>query len=181
MATATAAAKAPTPDGTNAEAPAAVKAEAPKKQPVIGRAAYQLAEFQTSVWLIMLPDGVTKDTLLDGPLWLMAPEGIQPFDIFRVVSENWWAEILIRQCIRGRPLQLVLLRMVDLPEIMEDRSDRMPPGYTIERTPQHGWTIVRLADGVRMLSGLEHGNIHSREAALRWLLDHASLRQSVRQ
>lgn len=161
-------------------APAAAIPSAPAKQPVIGRADFKLFEFCNSIWSIVLPEGVTKETLLDAALWSMAPEGMQPFDIIRAVAADWWAEILVRQCVRARPLQLVLLRLVDLPAMMQDQTDRVPPGFTIERTPQHGWTIVRLADGVRMLNGNDHGGIHTREDALRWLLDHASLRTGVR-
>jgi hypothetical protein len=132
--------------------------------------------FTNNDWTKVAPLGYTVEDLCDPAYWAIYHTLLHPYDIVSVVSRDrkWWAEFLIvGVSISGA--QTVLLRKVDLPAIEPDRSDRLPPGYSFKDDPEVGLILIRDRDGVKMGDSITN-NWNCKEDAVRYLLDHASLR-----
>ena len=163
------------------EAAAKTNGQAKPQEPaVIPRALYKVREFSNNDWLIHLPDKVQRDDLDKPGTWALAPVEMVPLDIIRAFGANFFAEIMVRQSIPHQALQVVVLRVVQLPAAAQDESDRMPAGFSILYNQRDGWVVTRDADQVVMFKSVENPNIRSREDAIRALKDHATLRETLR-
>lgn len=139
-----------------------------------------LREAAVNDWQIHLPRGVTIEDLEDGRLWAAVAQQLRAYDLVRVVGpdQTWWGELIVRFAVAGRAVVKVI-RTVQLgaPILSDDLG--VPDGHRIEQgAPGEGWTVYRDSDGVTMARGVDNGN-WTRQQALAWLLNHASLRQTL--
>ncbi|MEO8718360.1 MAG: hypothetical protein ABI423_09095 [Burkholderiales bacterium] len=151
-----------------------------KELPTIPLDRLLLREASQNDWAVYAPHGVTLEDLEDGRLWSTVARQLRAFDLIRVVGhdESWWAEVLVKFSTSGRCVVRVL-RSTQLGERILSDHLGVPPGHRIEQgAPGEGWCVTRDADGVVMARGCDNGN-WGRQTALTWLLNHASLTQTL--
>lgn len=120
----------------------------------------------------IVPRGTSRRDLLLPDMWKVVAGKFTQYDIVHVIDEagTFFAELLVNDVGLGR-CQMVELRHVELPRIVDADSD-VPSNHLIDwNGPEDGWTIVRISDSVTIGK-----NFPSRPEALAFLLEHASLR-----
>lgn len=156
------------------------KVDGVRSLPSIARDRLQLREAAQNDWQCFAPHGVTLEDLEDGRLWSTVAQQLRAYDVIRVVGpeQTWWAEVLVKFATSGRAI-VKTIRTVQLGARILADDLGVPPGHRIEQgSPGEGWVIFRDVDGVVMAKGCDNGN-WSRQQALAWLLNHASLRESL--
>jgi hypothetical protein len=121
---------------------------------------------------VHLDESVQPQDLENPELYSLIKESLRAFDIVNVIHPHWWAEVLIRWNEQHGPVQVVVLRVVQLPAPLEGGLDVLPQGHSIRYdasdSTYQGW---RDRDNVPLTPKLP-----SRELARRELVDHASLK-----
>lgn len=144
----------------------------PKPAPSIQRSALKLRESCNNSWRVVALRGVTRERLLDPSYYAVVGDLFLPYDKLHVIAEDrsYYAELLVTDCGRGyaavtellfTPLEALLVCQDALPsnhEIVHLGADDL---YGVKRT----------SDGVMLGKGFA-----SRQAAVDFLLDHATLR-----
>jgi len=170
---------------STAAAGAKLQAIKPRNKQVEFRAdQMMLAEEKRTQRVLYAPADMTVEQLTDDParwaIFTSGPYRLNRFDRIEVIGGNevagrWWAEVLVTSTVIGAA-QMHLLQAIKLPEPLEDTSDRLPAGYRFDEDPVKGLCIIRIRDGTEMGNQRDHG-WRRREDAIRFLLDHASVRQ----
>ena len=144
----------------------------PKLANPLQRSALKLRESCNNDWRIVAARGVTRDRLLDPSYYGVVGDLLLAYDKLRVIAEDrsYYAELLVTDCGRGyasvtellfTPLEALLVCQDSLPsnhEIIHLGADDL---YAVKRT----------SDGCLLGKGFA-----SRQAAVDFLLDHATLR-----
>jgi|SRR5882672_5286564 len=162
-------------DGEGAEGGAALKGKKAVQSP---RGNVKLRELTNNQWTCVLPAGMTLDDVEAPGVFALVGDLLQPFDILHLCTSDRtaWGELLVLDAGAGF-VDVRLLRREKLPPRLDTGEVRMPAGFAIRRAgpsdSQPGFLVVRLSDG-RLLNAELH--IHRREEAIRFLLDHATVR-----
>jgi len=144
----------------------------PKPAVSIQRSALKLRESCNNSWRIVALRGTTRERLLDPSYYSVVGDMFLPYDKLHVIAEDrsYYAELLVTDCGRGyasvtelgfHPLEALLVCQDSLPsnhQIIHLGADDL---YAVKRT----------SDGVLLGKGFA-----SRQAAVDFLLDHATLR-----
>lgn len=132
----------------------------------------KLAETVNNTWRATVPKGTPRERLLESSMWATVAERFTPFDKIIAVSadRSFYSELLVLENGRGWA-NVVELNYHPLPCLVVDQAG-LPPNHVIE----HGgvddlYLVRRVSDGVILQKGFE-----SRQHALEFLLEHASLR-----
>ena len=132
----------------------------------------KLLESVNNRWRAVVPKGTTREQLRTPDLWRVVSTSLTRFDKIAIVDEasTFFAEMLVYDCGMGYAM-LVELSFTDLPRVVVTDDD-VPVNHVIEHLgPESMWTIRRISDSAVMGKGFS-----SREEALAYLLDHATLR-----
>lgn len=160
---------------TTAAAPARESADKPTTKAIeLKRSDKTLRDQVGNVWRLLVQAGTTPADYLEPAALGAAAADLQPYDRIEALArdERWWGEYLVTDTGPGWAT-LLLLRTVDLPKRSDGGETRVPAGHRIYRgAADEAWVVFRDTDGVTMSNGHR-----DRETALRWLLDHATLRQ----
>jgi hypothetical protein len=150
--------------------------EAQKREPLVAPMnTLTLLEFNNARWRLNVQAGTTPDDLISPELYSVVSGKLRAFDIIECVSPDFWAEVLVRSSQRGSPVQVVGLRFVNLPKLVEGQADDCPPNHDVRYDPTDGtYQGVRISDGATLTPKL-----NDRTLALREMQDHATLRESV--
>lgn len=144
----------------------------PKPAAALQRSALKLRESTNNSWRIVAARGVTRERLLDPSYYSVVGDLMLPYDKLHIIAEDrsYYCELLVTDCGRGyasvtellfAPLEALLVCQDSLPsnhEIIHLGADDL---YGVKRT----------SDGVLLGKGFA-----SRQAAVDFLLDHATLR-----
>ncbi|MFG0527359.1 hypothetical protein [Pseudomonas sp. yb_5] len=151
-------------------------AEAPIKIKPLVRSAMTFHETRNMDWSVVIPRGVTKETVVLSALWSVCSDQWHSFDRVNCIWEDRsaYAELLVLDAGRGYA-NVILLSYHPLPALLVSEAG-LPPGFEIfysgpVENASRGYCVKRLCDGVLMVQGKT-----SREAALAELLDSATLR-----
>jgi len=161
-----------------ADAEVAVSRPAGAAPKQIARGNLKLRELLNNQWTCVLPAGMTLDDVEAPGVFALTGDLLQPFDIVHLCTSDRtaWGELLVLDCGPGF-VDVRLLRREQLPPRLDTGEVRMPAGFAIRRAgpsdSQPGYLVVRQSDG-RLLNAELH--IHRREEAVRFLLDHATVR-----
>lgn len=138
-------------------------------------------EEKANFWIFYASPGTKLEHLTDDPArWAVFHDLLKNrFDHVEVVSNDssWWAELLVNSSSTSG-VQMVLLRSMEMPEVTPEDSSRLPKEFKFSEDPEHGLIVTRIKDNVFMGSSLENG-WKNREDAVRYILDHATVRQPV--
>lgn len=132
----------------------------------------KLRESTNNHWRAIIPRGVEPERLLDSDFWSAASRDFLPYDIVYCVGEsrNFFCELLVLESGAGY-CSMIELNRVALPALLVSQKG-LPPGHEIFYSgPADLYCVKRNSDNIVMGTGFT-----SREAALEYLLDHATLR-----
>jgi hypothetical protein len=154
----------------------------PRELPVIRLDTLKLREHAHNVYFVVAPQGMKVEDLTKPEVWSAVTHQLSLFDIIRVLVEeeggnDQWVELIVRYAEIGR-VCVRQLRVIDLGPKESETEMRLPPGHSISYDTSAGWIVRRDADGVILGKGSERG-WGRREDAIRFLLEHATVRQSV--
>lgn len=155
--------------------------EPAKELPIIKRDRLKMREAVGNEWFVIAPAKLDPKDVTAPSIWSAVADQFNRdigMDIVRVLFEEQrlWKELLVVQATSTRAT-LVELRTVSLPERFGD-DDRMPANHEITYSQEDGYIVRRISDGVILGTGREKG-FYKREDAVRYLLDHATLRQTT--
>lgn len=155
--------------------PAPESTDKPKpKAPDLRRSDKVLRDQVANVWRLLVPADTKPEDYLDPGALGAASVDLHVYDRIEALSrdEKWWAEYLVTDTGPGWAT-LILLRAIELPKRKDGAEARVPAGHRIYRgATDEGWIVYRDTDGVTMSNGHR-----DHETALRWLLDHATMRR----
>lgn len=146
--------------------------EPPKPATPLSVAAIKLRETTNNSWRAVIPRGTPRERLLDSDFWATIAERFLAYDKITCVFEDSSAfcELLVVASGRGY-CKVVELTWHPLPTLICSDTD-LPANHTIEHNgPSDLYVVRRLSDNVILGK-----NFSSRQDALAFLLDHASLR-----
>lgn len=144
----------------------------PVKLRALSRVEVKLRESVNNTWRAVIPRGTPQERLLDSDFWVVVAGDFMPWDRIHCVAEDrtFYAELLVVDAGRGYA-RLEPLGIHTLPPIVTSQEG-LPPGHEIVHAgPDKMYCVRRVADGVLLGEGFS-----SKDDALRYLLDHASLR-----
>ena len=149
----------------------------------IDPAKLKLVEHTNNSWICVAPSGASpRDFHLNRGPFELFPRDVSRFDTLIIVDagNRYWARFLCVDSGAGQCL-FALLESVDLPPVQHDRSDRVPAGYEVVQggpDDMEPWLVRRIADSVI----LNRFHVHrTREEAVRFLLDHPTVRGETSQ
>jgi hypothetical protein len=138
----------------------------------------KLAEQVRNDWVVVVPAGTTaKDLDLQSEPFALIADMLHEGDNLRCLSGDK-RTVIDCVCVHRAGTKAVCRVVLELkvPSLTESDSDRIPAGFeVVEAMPrdiQPGW-LVRRKDGPLLNHGM---HIYDREQAIRFLLDHASVR-----
>ncbi len=163
--------------GAKAQADAAVERQVGHIAP----ANHQLAEQCVNSWFSVAPrDSVPDDFDMVAEPFALIAQDLTRFDSMRLVAadDSWLADLIVVDKGPGYALCKVV-RSVKLPKRRSISENRVPEGFEVVQggIGEEPWICRRLADGVVLNVGQFH---HRREDAIRYLLDHATVRGEAR-
>lgn len=154
------------------EAQALQPTPAPIHMRAIRPSEFKLAETVNHRWRAIVSPGMQRERLCDSDLWSIVSSDMLAWDRIDVVAEDrsFFAELLVLEAGRGYA-NVIELGYKALPPIITNQ-DGLPPGHEITHGgPESLYVVRRLRDGVILGKGFP-----SRDEAVKFLLDHASLR-----
>lgn len=159
---------------TKAAETQAVEPTKPRRpsSPALPRNSLKLRESTNNTWRAIAPRGTPRERLLDSDFWSVVSESFLAYDVIAVIAEDrsYYAELLVLECGRGYA-SLVELNFHPLPALLV-ANDGLPPNHEIVHLgPDDLYGVRRCSDGVMLGKGFA-----SRDEALAFLLDHATLR-----
>lgn len=152
-----------------------ITVEAPprrKSSPALQKSSLKLSESVNNSWRAVVPRGTPRERLLDSDFWAVVSSDFLPYDKIVVVAEDraCYAELLVLDCGRGYASVEELFYKPLAPLIIA--NDGLPPNHEIVHLgPEELYGVRRLSDGILLGKGFG-----SRDEALAFLLDHATLR-----
>lgn len=145
---------------------------------------FKLAEHERNSWVCVVPAGTQVEDLdlQPGPLALIASLLHKGDDIRAFTADDSaMFDLVCVQVVAGRALCRVV-RSIPLPERPLDALSRVPDGFVIRPATagdvQSGYLVVRVRDNVLLNS---NHICETRESAIRYLLDHPTVRGDVPQ
>lgn len=144
----------------------------PKNTPALQRSALKLRESTNNSWRIVAPRGTTRERLQDSDFYSVVGDLFLPFDKMHVIAEDrsFYCEFLILDSGRGYA-SVVELSYHPLPALLVCQ-DALPSNHEILHLGADDlYGVRRLSDGILLGKGFT-----SRQAAVDFLLDHATLR-----
>jgi hypothetical protein len=155
---------------------AAKAVEAPQEL-VIPAGSCKLEDFTNARHRAVAPRGARPEDLIGTAAWALCAKDFKDFDFVTVVpvDRTWLAEFVVREVGVGFA-DLQLMWSLKLPPRSPAGESRIPAGFQIRIAnpgEEPGWRVIREKDGIQLNAGHYHAR---REDALRFLLDHASVR-----
>lgn len=144
----------------------------PKLPASLPHSALKLRESCNNEWRAVIPRGVEPERVLDSDFWAAVSRDFLPYDTIKCIGEarDFYTELLVLEAGSGY-CALVKLNHIQLPALLVSQKG-LPPNHEIYYSgPEKLYCVKRNSDSVVMGEGFT-----SREAALEYLLDHASLR-----
>lgn len=138
----------------------------------VPRSAQKLVSIVNNQWRVILPRGVTRETLTASALWSVCSQDMTPGDLYFVQDEarSFFAILLVLDAGRGYANMHEVL-YTPLPALVV-AGGGLPPNFEIRHEGlEKGYCVIRLSDGV-----VYGTNFTSYEDARQYLLDHATLR-----
>ncbi len=173
----------PAADAARAEASSAEAAMAPikaKEVKHISPEKTELAEHHNNRHFAVAPKGMTPAELdMQPEPFALIAERLTRFDDIRVVAAEgtWLADFIVVECGQGYAY-CQMTSQLPLPEVQGQATERIPDGFKIRQAGpgdgQEGWLVVRLKDEVVLNAG--QSPMYRKEEAIRYLLDHPSVR-----
>ena len=148
------------------------KSLAPAKLQALPRGNCRLRESVNNTWRAIIPRGTPQERLLESDFWVVVAGDFMPWDRIHAVAEDrsFYAELLVIDAGRGYA-RIEPLGIHTLAPIVTSQAG-LPPGHEIVHAgPDKLYCVRRIKDGVLLGEGFP-----SKDEALRFLLDHASLR-----
>lgn len=151
----------------------------PKKSIHVGRRAKRLREQVNNSWRINVQADTRPEDYCHRDALGAAADGLAPYDRVEMIpaDERWFAECLVLAAGLGWA-KLKIMQVVELPPREEVVEGRIPDTHKIVPAPPAqggGFLILRKADG-KLMKNEGGAPFQSAEAAIRFLLDHASMR-----
>ena len=147
----------------------------------LGRGALKFEESTNNRWRAVSPLGVPHEELnRHAVFWGHCGDDFQSFDTVWLVDagRTQLSEFVVLDA-GPSYADVALARTIKLPPRTRGAESRIPDGYSIVQAgpsdSQRGWLVVRQSDGVTLNVAMP---IARREDAIRFLLDHATLRQN---
>lgn len=139
-----------------------------------------LAEQKKNDWMMTVPSGTEpKDLDLQEHVFETVAHHLTRGDSIRFVTvdgRRFMDGIVVWR--DGNRAMCRIASDVKVPAFAESAEDRVPEGFEIRiGIEQEGYEVLRLADGVILNKSF---HIHKREEALRFLIDHPTLRGGQR-
>lgn len=144
----------------------------PTSSPALRRDACKLAEYCNSTWRVVAPRGTPRARLVQSDWLSVVADQFQAYDVIHVVCEDrsFFAVLLVIEAGKGY-CQVIELAYHPLPVLLVS-GDSLPANHTIEHAgPEKLYIVRRLSDSVVLGDGFP-----SRDAAVEFLLSHATLR-----
>lgn len=134
--------------------------------------ALKLRESTNNTWRAVAPRGTSRERLLDSDFWSTVADKFLPYDTIAVVAEDrsYYCELLVLESGRGYAA-LIELNYHVLPALLVSNAGLPPNHEIIHLGPDELYAVRRCSDGVLLGKGFS-----SREEAVSFLLDHATLR-----
>lgn len=140
--------------------------------PALSRDCFKLRESVNNVFRIVVPRGITRERLLDSDFYATVAGDLTAFDkIIAVAADrSFYCELLVLECGRSYA-NLVELSYTPLPALLVVQGSLPANHEIIHLGPTDLYAVRRISDQVLLGKGFS-----SREEAVAFLCDHASLR-----
>lgn len=158
---------------------ATVTAIAPTSEPIpvkrlkpLPVPAFKLIETVNQTWRVTVPASTPRERLCESDLHALMGDRFHAFDRVLAIADDssWFAELLVVSCGVGHAAMIELLYK-PLPKLVVP-DDALPPNHEVFHAGVDTmWCVKRISDGVLLGTGFT-----SRQAAVQYLLDHASLK-----
>lgn len=139
----------------------------------------KLAEQVKNDWVGVVPAGTRAEDLdLKAEPFALIAQLLHKGDDIRLFTADD-REVIDLVCVQAAGTQALcrVTQVVKIPLLSEADQDRVPAGFEVVRAKasdeQEGWLVRRLSDGVLLNAGTLY---FQKEDAIRYLLDHASVR-----
>jgi hypothetical protein len=144
----------------------------------------KLEGFARQVWFCEFGDDVLLEDLQSPDFWAACSGSLRMSDVIEVSQPTRWTMIVIGDVGAGYVRPDVALTMPRAPRASGDEAQRVPKGYTIRRRhqddPEGTPEVAVIRDATETASALvmnlHHMSHTTFETALRWLLDHPTIR-----
>ncbi|MGQ7959891.1 hypothetical protein ACUTAF_19600 [Pseudomonas sp. SP16.1] len=151
-----------------------LKEETPPQKPAkaLPRSAAKLRESTNNSWRVVAPRGTSRERLQHPDFWSVVGDLFINFDKVHVVFEDRsaYCELLVMDCGRGYA-NVIELAWHPLPPLLICNNDLPPNHEIIHLGPDDLYAVRRCSDGILLGKGFR-----SRDDALAFLMDHATLR-----
>ena len=149
------------------------KASAPVPD-MVKRASVKFAEQVRNTWEITVPTGTTEQQLLQPGFWAPVVDMLSTRDMLYVepLDGSWIAEIRVLWANRERkqPVQVALLRKIDLPRRLVQVNTGLPSGWSI------AYLDLERGYGAHCDGELRMANFRSQEECEHWITSHVTTR-----